>query len=284
MSTTPATTPPNARPIVRTAVWSLVILAVSTTLSVGTAQAIDPSGELLGALTPVNQMLPALSLVVALLIVRPGRALRTIALTPLRPWRNSLGGSMIALATTAAVPLIAVAVGVGLSVVEVRIPETWLTLSFLVAPVLVLNAVLSLGEEVLWRGWLQSAWSHWGWFRSTLVISLIWAVWHLPLVATYTIAEGMPAHELVITSVQIVFFGLLLGALRSRFDSVWPAVFGHAAGNTFGPLVNSNVIVGGLTASPQVSWTIALATWAAFAGLAVVLRRSQHPRAMTASV
>ncbi|MFV0430040.1 MAG: CPBP family intramembrane glutamic endopeptidase [Arachnia sp.] len=244
-----------------------------TTASIGGSLIIDPTSELTNQLTPLNQLLPAISLVLALVIVRPGAVMRTIGITPLRPARRAIGGSLLTFAAMVIAPLIALALCLSLGIAEGQIPDTLPTLLSLVGPVLVLNVVVCLGEEVLWRGWLQSAWAHWGWFRSSLVIVVIWVAWHLPVMTIYALVGEASWPGMVTGTINMVFAGVMLSALRLRFGSVWPAVIGHATFNTFGPLINSNFIVGGVDS--EAMWAMYGFVWIIYVGLIVLARRGQ---------
>lgn len=45
-----------------------------------------------------------------------------------------------------------------------------------------INALVALGEEVGWRGYLVNNLIHKGFFKSSLIIGFIWGIWHMPLV------------------------------------------------------------------------------------------------------
>ncbi|MDX1671636.1 MAG: CPBP family intramembrane glutamic endopeptidase [Balneolaceae bacterium] len=45
-----------------------------------------------------------------------------------------------------------------------------------------INAVPALGEELGWRGFLQHELRPLGFWRSSLIIGLIWGIWHFPLI------------------------------------------------------------------------------------------------------
>lgn len=288
MSTTPVTIPvakpslppgPTRPQLLRTARWALGILAVLTTLILGIAQLIDPSTTLLSQITQLNQLLPAISLVAAIIIVRPGAALRTIALSPVRPLRNSLGGSLVALLILAVAPTFTLLVCIGLGIMEGQVPEAWPSLLALVVPVMLVLLVPCLAEEVLWRGWLQSAWAHWGWLRSSLTIAVIWLVWHLPLMAIYAVAGVTRWEDLLVLTANMLCAGLLLSALRLRFSSVWPAAVGHASLNTFFPLIQSNFIVGGIDSSTASTWAFVAISCVTLLGATFLVYRS-GPRAI----
>ena len=58
----------------------------------------------------------------------------------------------------------------------------WLSLiSGLIAGVSV-NAIFGFGEELGWRGLLQKEFSDMGFWKGSLLIGLIWGIWHVPLI------------------------------------------------------------------------------------------------------
>jgi membrane protease YdiL (CAAX protease family) len=108
-----------------------------------------------------------------------------------------------------------------------------------------------LSEELGWRGYaldlLQKKWSAMG---SSIVVGIVWALWHLPLF----FMVGTSQHEL-----RIPFIGFLVGliALSLLFTwlhnntggSIWTAVFFHWLYTHAGQVVAS-----GVTRSPAYNW------------------------------
>ncbi|MER7010141.1 CPBP family intramembrane glutamic endopeptidase [Saccharopolyspora sp. NPDC000359] len=100
---------------------------------------------------------------------------------------------------------------------------------FLVAPLI--NAVLAFGEEWGWRGWLLPALTGRGTWPALLISGVVWGVWHAPLTLLgYNYPNLGPWAALLFTG-ACVLIGILLGWLRLRSGSVWPAVVGHGAFN-----------------------------------------------------
>ncbi|MEV7964579.1 CPBP family intramembrane glutamic endopeptidase [Sphaerisporangium sp. NPDC088356] len=141
----------------------------------------------------------------------------------------------------------------------------------LVGPVL--NAVPSLGEEWAWRGWLLPALtdSH-GPLIALPLSGVAWGLWHSPLTLLgYNYPVLGPWAGAYFTGFCILG-GLVLGWLRLRSNSVWPAVVGHGAMNASAPAIlllgdakaEPNVVVAGLTG---------LVGWALLALLVVLLYR-----------
>lgn len=95
-------------------------------------------------------------------------------------------------------------------------------------PMAVLFVLSTIGEEAAWRGFLQKAWTGWGFWPSSVVIALIWVVFHVPLHGAMVL-QGVLEPGIAIASTAVLFgLGIFLSALTVRFKSVWPAAFAHA--------------------------------------------------------
>ncbi|HVK66609.1 MAG TPA: type II CAAX endopeptidase family protein [Polyangium sp.] len=93
-------------------------------------------------------------------------------------------------------------------------------------------AVLALGEEVGWRGYMLTRLIDARVPQPVLVSGVIWALWHAPLiVAGEYNASPVPMLSLLLYMVTSVGAGTLLATLRLETGSVWPAVTMHAAWN-----------------------------------------------------
>lgn len=93
------------------------------------------------------------------------------------------------------------------------------------------NAVAGFGEELGWRGFLQKEFSYMGFWKSSVVIGLIWGVWHAPL-----ILQGHNYPENPVAGVfMMVIFTLLLSPLisyiRIKANSVIAAAVMHGSIN-----------------------------------------------------
>jgi uncharacterized protein len=94
--------------------------------------------------------------------------------------------------------------------------------------------VLSLGEEIGWRGFLVPELTGWVGFRKASILSgSIWCAWHLPgiLSGAYGDANTPLAYRLVCFAAMVVGSGVILGWLRMRSGSIWPAAVMHATHN-----------------------------------------------------
>ena len=92
----------------------------------------------------------------------------------------------------------------------------------------------ALGEELGWRGFLLPKMISAGVSHPYLSSGLIWAVWHLPLIAFggYYHTDRIIATT-VAYGLSIVALNFVISELRVRAQSVWVATCFHAAHNFF---------------------------------------------------
>lgn len=112
----------------------------------------------------------------------------------------------------------------------------WISLAM--TPLVVIQATIAaFGEELGWRGFLVSALSPLGFWPTALISSVIWGVWHAPIILLgYNFAR--PDAVGVLMMIGFCFFvGVLLNWSRMWCRNVWVAAVGHGAINataTFG--------------------------------------------------
>lgn len=61
----------------------------------------------------------------------------------------------------------------------------------------------------------------------------MWSVWHYPLIfsgLSYA-SSSRPAISAALFTVTVTAYGIFLGWLRERYDSIWPVVVSHAVHN-----------------------------------------------------
>ncbi|MBF8192675.1 CPBP family intramembrane metalloprotease [Nonomuraea sp. K274] len=95
-----------------------------------------------------------------------------------------------------------------------------------------LNAVLTLGEEWGWRGWLlpRLAATN-GPLAGLLLSGAIWGVWHAPLTLLGYNYPRLGSWAALVFIGFCVPAGVVFGWLRLRTGSVWPAVVAHGSLN-----------------------------------------------------
>lgn len=96
------------------------------------------------------------------------------------------------------------------------------------------NMVMTLGEELGWRGFLVPEMNRWlGFKRTALFSGVIWAAWHLPgiLSGNYGASEIPLWFRLTCFSILVISGAVILAWIRLESGSVWPAVIFHATHN-----------------------------------------------------
>jgi len=89
-----------------------------------------------------------------------------------------------------------------------------------------------LGEELGWRGFLQTHLSALPPARKYLLTGVIWSVWHWPLILFTDYASSPhPYVSVALFTLGTVGMSVLLGYLRDRSGSVWPAAVMHGSHN-----------------------------------------------------
>lgn len=88
------------------------------------------------------------------------------------------------------------------------------------------------GEEIGWRGYMLTRLIDAEVPRPLLVSGLIWATWHFPLILSGLYAAGPhPIASAGIFMVDVVGIAYVIGVLRLRSGSVWPAALLHGEWN-----------------------------------------------------
>jgi membrane protease YdiL (CAAX protease family) len=97
------------------------------------------------------------------------------------------------------------------------------------------NAVAGFGEELGWRGFLQRELGFLGFWKSSVVIGIIWGVWHWPLILR---GHNYPQHPVIGIFMMVVLCVLLapiFSYVRLKAKSVIAAAIIHGSFNgTYG--------------------------------------------------
>jgi uncharacterized protein len=106
-----------------------------------------------------------------------------------------------------------------------------------------IECLTAAGEKIGWRGYMLTRLAAAGVPRPLFVSGLVWGAWHLPLIFSGVYAAG--PHRVVsagLFMVDVMGIALVIGVLRLRTGSVWPAVALHAAWNSIiqGPFDQSS--------------------------------------------
>jgi membrane protease YdiL (CAAX protease family) len=139
-----------------------------------------------------------------------------------------------------AIPLaLALLVGLISSALDIRQfalapPEELVDLGVIALFLLGLGLIGAVGEEVGWRGFLLPKLMNGGARHPYLATALIWAVWHLPLIAFGGYYQtDSPLRMALVYSLGIIAMSFLISELTVRSRSVWVAAAMHAAHNFF---------------------------------------------------
>jgi membrane protease YdiL (CAAX protease family) len=246
-----------------------------------------------GVLLPVMMFTPALATLVVTFAVRVparGERARFLGVWPLRPAKRVV---WLMIAAWLVPPLL-----VGLSILVsaalgfVRLDLTFAAFAAEVAkalpadapvppiellvvvqltmiPVAALaNSVLAFGEEIGWRGWLLPALRPLGTWPALLLSGAIWGLWHSPVILLgYNFGRTDLFGVLLMIGGSIAW-GVLLGWLRLRSASVWPAVIAHGSLNAAGGLI---VIFAAAKPDLALAGPLGVAGWIVIAVVTVAL-------------
>lgn len=92
----------------------------------------------------------------------------------------------------------------------------------------------AFGEELGWRGFLSPKMISGGISHPYLASGLVWACWHLPLIAFGGFYSTDDVFLMVLAyGVSIVAINFVISELRMRSESVWVTTVFHAAHNFF---------------------------------------------------
>ena len=141
----------------------------------------------------------------------------------------------------------------GQAVERIRtLPIFWIMLFGGMLAGITVNAVAGFGEELGWRGLLQGELGHLGFWRSSLLIGLIWGIWHAPIILQ---GHNYPQHPQIGVGMMVIVAVLLaplFGFVRLKAKSVVAAAVLHGtlngvAGLPYMVLSGGNDLTIGLT-------------------------------------
>lgn len=250
----------------------------------------EPSATLI---LPVMMFTPAVAALVTMLVLRvpaKGERLRFLGIWPLRPAKRVVW--LMVLAWLAPPVLIALAIALSAALGFMQLDLTFAAFAvelekampagmplppieaIVIAQIVsipigaLINAIPAFGEELGWRGWLIPALRPLGTWPTLLLSGAIWGVWHSPVILL-----GYNFGRTDITGVLFmiggcVAWGILLGWLRLRSASIWPAVLAHGSLNAAGGLI---VIVAASQPDLALAGPLGVAGWIVIAVVVLVL-------------
>ena len=108
----------------------------------------------------------------------------------------------------------------------------------------------ALGEEIGMRGYLQPRLMSLGRTRALLLVGLVWATWHMPLVFLAPVAAFRTGNLLLFFALfygTIVAASFFFGYMRIYTGSIWPASIAHSVHNAAWNILGAFTLI---TASP----------------------------------
>lgn len=114
----------------------------------------------------------------------------------------------------------------------------------LVVGALINSVILTISEELGWRGYLYDLWRGAGFWRYSLATGAIWGVWHAPMI--FLFGHNYPDQPVLGIGLFTLFCILLspiMTMVRDRGKSVWSAGIFHGTFNALGGL--TILLVGG---------------------------------------
>ena len=163
-------------------------------------------------------------------------------------------------------------------------PRFDLTHVYLIPFAVAFSTPFQAGEEIGWRGYaLPRLAARFGLARASLLLGVIWAVWHLP--QFYIRVADTYTQSFFVFAIQVVAMSVALAWLWARTGgSLLLPMLLHAAVNNSKDIVPSATPGGtgvfSLHAS-AVAWISAALFWACAAGFLVWMTRSEQRRAGT---
>ena len=246
-------------------------------------------------LVPLMMFTPAIAAVIVVMRVVPrGQRLRFLGIWPLRPakrvvWMTVLGLFAPFFLIVATVFVAALCGWVQLDLVhfsgytqilEASVPAgtplppagaailaQLLLIPFAAATV---NAFVAFGEELGWRGFLVPALRPLGTWPALLISGAVWGVWHAPIVLLGYNFDRYDITGVLFMTAGCIAWGILLGWLRLRSASVWPAVFAHGMMNACAAIIGL-LYAAGTTYDMALAGPLGVAGWIVCAVVVVLL-------------
>lgn len=109
-----------------------------------------------------------------------------------------------------------------------------------------MSMLTAMGEEIGWRGYL--VWALCSKYRTMtglLLSSVIWGLWHVPLLVSGLYMPGTPLWYQITTFLLLILpMGCVIGMLTLRSRSLWPAILFHTLHNYYDQLVFGQYTIG----------------------------------------
>ena len=89
------------------------------------------------------------------------------------------------------------------------------------------------GEEIGWRGFLFNKLKNLPYLEMTLLLNIVWALWHLPMFVLGGMGHGNAVFSFILFIITCIEFGILLNYIRIKTNSVFGAIFLHPFANIY---------------------------------------------------
>jgi hypothetical protein len=203
-----------------------------------------PDTYLGGSYAAFGMFAPAVAAIVMRLFVSKEGLRRSLG--PVRRWRHYIVAVFLPIALIAAT--VGISVATGLSEFSPGTDKPfWYVLLMLLLVGTPISAVLALGEEYGWRGYLLPELLPLGEVKASVIVALIWAPWHLPLLLTGLNYLGKnPLAVLAFMTVTGIGISLLATRLFvAAGGSVLVVALMHGSLNAFGDRVSDSAHLSG---------------------------------------
>lgn len=261
----------SPNPSIRRAVlWFTLVLAGITGVVMAPLWLTGASPDAFNAVVPVMSWAPALAAVAAWFA--SGRRVPFTQWAALRPFRTgrTLRTAGLMLAVFVAVPAVTTTTALAVGIVAWQPTPEAFGLLPLVLPYALLAMLMTTGEEIGWRGALQTALTPLGPWKASIVIALAWSLWHLPLTLGFASGGGLSMREVVATSINLVIAGCILSGARLLSGSMWSAAWAHALMNTTLVFAASNLVTPSTELGTGAYWALQVINWTVLAAVALV--------------
>jgi len=117
---------------------------------------------------------------------------------------------------------------------ELPVHPFFITLTQGLIAALTINAVAGFGEELGWRGILHESLKEKGFWKMSLIIGIIWGIWHAPIIL---MGHNYPKYPIAGVFMMIAFcilFAPIFTLIREKSGSVIAASIFHGGINALG--------------------------------------------------